>query len=74
MSELRRGTFREEDLMLVDTSNCVVLNSGGPLMDIEAEEGDNLVCSWWTPEGNQRTLLPKACVSQLVQYTDAPRF
>ncbi len=66
--ELRRDSFRAEDLAKVE-GDFVVLNSGGPLMSIEGElEGGLVLCRWNDGgETRQATFRPE-CLSRLVPY------
>lgn len=48
--KFHQRAFDPAELKKVDASGCVVLNSGGPLMQLECIEGDNAVCSWVPPD------------------------
>lgn len=63
---IHRKTFSDDELVRIDTSNCVVLNSGGPLMQLICIEGDNALVSW----DGERALLPVACLSKLVRVVE----
>lgn len=44
----------------------VILNSGGPLLNLETVEGDNAIVSWDDDGQLQRRMFPVACLSLLV--------
>ena len=45
--ERHTGSFNRSDLVKVDESRCVILGSGGPLMDLICIEGENALCEFW---------------------------
>ncbi len=48
----------------------VVLNSGGPIMQVETVEGDNAIVSWKDDEGiGQRAMLSTACLSEVIRLS-----
>jgi uncharacterized protein YodC (DUF2158 family) len=49
--DIKKGTFKLDDLVKVDSSNLVVLASGGPLMTVVATEGHNCLCEWEGDDG-----------------------
>ena len=56
-------------MLQLETSNPVVLASGGPLMRVVCVEGDNALCGWRGEDGRQeRFLFPIPCLRSLIPY------
>lgn len=62
MTRFQKGTFRADELELVDSSRMVVLVSGGPLMEVKdvrtagefgcvPEASPEALCSWLNEDG-----------------------
>lgn len=72
--KLHRGQFRADELVEVVHKNPVILNSGGPIMELEAVEdgpdGERAVCSW--DHGKSRSIFPVACLSRPVPLEANP--
>jgi uncharacterized protein YodC (DUF2158 family) len=69
MSLPRFDTFLMTDLVKVDTSRSVVLNSGGPLMDVLSVKDGITLCEWKTDAGKvARGRFDVRCLSRLVPY------
>ncbi len=62
-----RKLFNESELIKIDTTKCVVLASGGPLMDVLCIEGDNALCRIHDEDKTEH-LFPIACLCTLIPY------
>ncbi len=69
---LKRDKFQETDLEKIERKNPVVLNSGGPVMEVETVEGNRALCRWEVNNKLARAVFPVACLSRLVPFTKAP--
>ena len=67
---MKHNEFDDSDLIKLDTSDCVILNCGGPLLNLECFEGDNAIVSWDDEGKTMRRQLPIACLSRLVRLND----
>lgn len=62
---LHRGTFAAADLQRVpDPRQPVLLKSGGPIMEVLEDHGDEVVCEW----ADGRATFPKASLYRLVPF------
>lgn len=63
---LNRGAFASSDLVKVPApGRPVVLNSGGPVMDVEWVEGGTALCRWKDGDGKiARAVIPTACLME----------
>ena len=59
-----RASFRPDELVRVPAPvRPCVLRSGGPVMELEAVEGESGVVSWDGPNGSRgRAIFPLACL------------
>jgi uncharacterized protein YodC (DUF2158 family) len=67
---LCRDVFPAAGLRPVDTSRAVVLNSGGPLMDVLSVTDGSALCEWRGDDGKVgRGRFPVNCLSRLVPFS-----
>ena len=64
-----REEFNEADLVKIDTSKCVVLASGGPLMDVLSVDDGEALCRWTDEEGKiNAARFNTACLRRLIMW------
>jgi uncharacterized protein YodC (DUF2158 family) len=69
---LRRGTFNASDLARLPAPvRPVMLKSGGPIMEAESSEADQVLCRWMDDDKVARAVFGRCQLYSLVPYLES---